>query len=197
VKKIEMDIRYKIILGSQSIRRQKLLQKLNIDLEIRTADIDESFPSDLEADTIPEYIAKQKAKALRHSLKTNELLITADTIVILDSEIYGKPQNFNHAVEMLKRLSGRTHKVITGICFTTLDKQKLFSVATDVTFSKLDDYEIEYYINKYKPYDKAGSYGIQDWIGFVGVEKIDGSFYNVMGLPIQTIYKELKRFDNE
>jgi septum formation protein len=189
--------KYKIILGSQSARRQELIKGLDIDLEIRTAETDESYPPDLEVDTIPEYIAKQKAEVLQNTLKTGELLITADTIVVLDGKAYGKPKNFNNAFDMLKLFSGRTHKVITGVCLTTLKKQKHFSVTTNVTFSKLDDHEIEYYLNKYKPYDKAGSYGIQEWVGFAGIEKIDGSFYNVMGLPVQKIYQELKRFDNE
>lgn len=187
--------KYKLILASNSPRRQELLKGLGIDYSVRVLpDLDESFPEELAGEEIPVYIARSKAKAYIADMQANELLITADTIVWLDNEVLGKPNDYADAVQMLHRLSGKTHQVITGVCLTTADWQKSFSVVTEVTFATLTDEEINYYVDQYRPMDKAGSYGIQEWIGFVAVENINGSYFNVMGLPVQRLYQELKEF---
>ena len=188
-------MKYKIILASNSPRRKELLKGLDIDFEVRIIpDIDESYPSDIPPEKIPSFIAQKKADAYKGSIKKDELIITADTVVILDNEILEKPANKIDAAQMIKRLSGRKHQVITSVVLTTIEKQKEFSVVSSVDFTELTNDEIEYYVEKYKPFDKAGAYGIQEWIGYVGVKSIDGSFYNVMGLPIQRLYQELKVF---
>jgi septum formation protein len=188
--------KYKIILASNSPRRQELLAGLDIDFEVKTiSDIEESYPETLDKEEIPVYIAKQKAHAYLKSLEENTILITADTIVWLNENVYGKPENEREAKEMLQILSGQTHEVITGVCLTGLKKQQSFHVSSLVTFAELQDDEIDYYIKKYKPYDKAGAYGVQEWIGYIGVEKLEGSFYNVMGLPIRVLYTYLKDWD--
>ena len=185
----------KIILASNSPRRKELLKGLDIDFEVRVIpDIDESYSPNMPPNEIPCYLAQKKASAYRASMQADELIITADTIVVLDGDVLGKPTDKNDAIYMLKRLSGRRHQVITAVALTTIKRQKTFSVVSSVDFATLTDDEIEYYVNRYKPYDKAGSYGIQEWIGYVGVCAIEGSFYNVMGLPIQRLYQELKTF---
>ena len=187
--------RYKIVLASASPRRRVLLGGLGIDFTVRTIPgIDESFPPDLAAEEIPVYISQKKANAYLSSLDEKELLITADTIVWNRGKVLGKPESFEDAVGMLRQLSGHTHQVITGVCLLTRDKSLFFSVTSEVTFAELSEEEITYYVETYRPLDKAGAYGIQEWIGFVGVERISGSFYNVMGLPIQRLYQELKHF---
>lgn len=187
--------KYKVVLASNSPRRKELLSGLGVDYEVRSLpDIDESYPSGLDGIDIPTYIARGKADAYRKDMQADELIITADTIVWLNGEVMGKPSDEEDARRMLRALSGQTHQVITGVCLTTIDRQKAFSVLTDVTFATLTDEEIDYYVEHYRPMDKAGSYGIQEWIGFVGVEKITGSYFNVMGLPVQRLYTELKRF---
>ena len=187
--------KYKVILASNSPRRKELLGGLGIAYEVKAMpDVDESFPTDLESEEIPVYIAKKKVDAYKPIMQPDELIITADTIVWLDGIVMGKPKDAGEACEMLRRLSGRTHQVITGVCVTTIDKQVSFSTVTDVTFDELTEEEIEYYVTHYKPMDKAGSYGIQEWIGYVGVRSISGSYFNVVGLPIQRLYSELKRF---
>lgn len=187
--------KYKVVLASNSPRRKELLAGLNLAFEVRVLpDIDESYPGDLPVDEIPGYIAKSKAKAYIPGLTENELLITADTIVSCAGKVLGKPVDRDDAVSILHQLSGRTHEVITGVCITTNEKDICFSVTSSVSFASLTDDEISYYIDKYKPYDKAGAYGIQEWIGYIAVEGINGSFYNVMGLPIQRLYRELKNF---
>lgn len=187
--------RYNIILASNSPRRKELLSGLNIPYEIKTLpDIDESYPDSLTGEDIAIYIAKEKANAYLDQLDENTLLITADTIVLLDGKVYGKPSDETDAKQMLRDLSGKTHHVITGVCITTKDKQVSFGVSSEVRFSKLDDDEIEYYVSNYKPFDKAGAYGVQEWIGYVAVEYISGSYFNIMGLPIQRLYRELKKF---
>lgn len=187
--------KYKVILASNSPRRKELLGGLGIAYEVKAMpDVDESFPTDLESEEIPVYIAKKKVDAYKPIMQPDELIITADTIVWLDGIVMGKPKDAGEACEMLRRLSGRTHQVITGVCVTTIDKQVSFSTVTDVTFDKLTEEEIEYYVTHFKPMDKAGSYGIQEWIGYVGVRSISGSYFNVVGLPIQRLYSELKRF---
>ena len=189
-------VNYRIILASSSPRRQELLSGLDIDFEVKTvSDIEESYPENLKKEEIPVYIAKQKAIAYQKYLDEKTILITADTIVWLDGNVYGKPENEQEAKQMLKILSGQTHEVITGVCLTGLEKQKSFYASTKVKFAELDEEEIDYYVNKYKPYDKAGAYGVQEWIGYIGVEKIDGSFYNVMGLPVRVLYTYLKNWD--
>ena len=186
---------YKIILASNSPRRKALLKGLDIDFEVRVIqDIDESYPLNMQPKDIPAFIALKKADAYRELIKADELIITADTVVILDDDIIEKPFDKSEAIQMLRRLSGRKHQVITAVTLTTIDRQNFFSVASSVDFAILTDEEIKYYIEKYKPYDKAGAYGIQEWIGYIGVCSIEGSFYNVMGLPIQQLYQELKRF---
>ena len=186
--------KYKVILASNSPRRKELLSGLGIDYEVKTLpDIDESFPLGLSEVETATYIACAKANVYRCFMQSDELIITADTIVWLDGEVMGKPVDGEDARRMLRALSGKTHQVITGVCLTTVDDQKAFATVTDVTFSSLSEEEIDYYVERYHPMDKAGSYGIQEWIGFVGVESISGSYFNVMGLPIQRLYTELKK----
>ena len=186
---------YKIVLGSNSPRRRELLAGLDIDFEVQTIPgIDESFPETLRPDEVPVYIAKKKAEAYIPSMPADELLITADTIVWTFGEILGKPKDREDAIAMLRKLSGRVHEVITGVCITTKEKTVSFSASSAVCFAGLDEEEIIYYVDKYRPFDKAGSYGIQEWIGYVAVEAINGSFYNVMGLPIHQLYKNLRDF---
>ena len=181
---------YKIILSSNSPRRKELLAGLDLDFEVRViSGIDESYPADLAVDQVPEYLARKKAAA--YDIADNELVITADTIVTIDNMILGKPKNDAEAYGMLKMLSGRTHRVITGVCLSVKDRQRHFSVTSEVTFKVLTDQEIDYYIAKYHPLDKAGAYGIQEWIGYVGVTALNGSYFNVVGLPVQRIYEEL------
>ena len=187
--------RYQIILASNSPRRKELLDGLDIPFKVRVLDgIDESYPQDLPTKDIAGYISQKKAAAYRQSIAADELIITADTIVILGEKVMGKPKDAGEAVTMLHELSGKTHQVITGVCLTTREKQVCFSVETDVTFKTLSDSEITYYIDHYHPFDKAGAYGIQEWIGHVGVTGMNGSYFNVMGLPVQRIYEALKDF---
>ncbi|QIK56328.1 septum formation protein Maf [Dysgonomonas sp. HDW5B] len=190
-----MKLNYQIILASNSPRRKELLSGLDLEYEVMVLpNIDESYPLDIQKEEVALYIAKKKAQAYTDRLTDNKLVITADTVVIIDDKILGKPIDVADAKQMLRELSGKTHQVITGVCLTTSNKQKSFSVISDVRFSNLDDSEIEYYVSKYKPLDKAGAYGIQEWIGYIGVEYISGSYFNVMGLPIQKLYQELKKF---
>ena len=185
---------YHIILASNSPRRRELLSILGLDFESKTLPgIDESFPDTLRDEDIPKHIASKKADAYRTLVTGNELVITADTIVYVDGEVLGKPKDEEDARRMLRLLSGRSHEVITGVCILTKEQQQTFAVTTDVTFDALSEEEIDFYIEKYKPYDKAGAYGIQEWIGLVGVSKLEGSYFNVMGLPVQRLYKELKK----
>ena len=183
---------YRIILASNSPRRRELLSGLGISYEVRTlAGIDESYPTNLPVELIAEYIAAEKAAAYQRQMAADELLITADTIVVVAGEVMGKPHDADDARRMLRKLSNCTHQVITGVCLTTVEKQRRFSVITDVTFKALTDDEIDYYIANYRPFDKAGAYGIQEWIGYIGVTGLHGSYFNVMGLPVQRIYMEL------
>ena len=186
--------KYRIVLASNSPRRKELLSGLGIQYEVKTLpDIDESYPEGLDGMEIPVFIARSKADAYRSVKQADELIITADTIVWLDGKVMGKPRDAEEAREMLRALSGQTHQVITGVCLTTPVYQKAFATMTDVTFATLSEEEIAYYVDCYSPMDKAGSYGIQEWIGFIGVESISGSYFNVMGLPIQRLYTELKK----
>ncbi len=186
--------KYNIILASNSPRRQELLSGLGIDFEIRVIKgIDESYSESLKPEEIPVCLARKKAEAYLPTLREKDILITADTIVDLDGEVLGKPKNREDAIRMLKKLSGKTHRVITGVCLTGQTFQKTFSTLSGVSFAELEEEDIIHYVDTFKPFDKAGSYGIQEWIGYIGVESIQGSFYNVMGLPIQRVYRELKR----
>lgn len=185
---------YKLILASNSPRRRELLAGLDLDFEVRVLPgIDEGYPAELQGGDIPLYIAKEKAQAYVAQLQPDELLITADTIVWLNGQVLEKPADEADAFRMLRQLSGNTHQVFTGVCLTTRERQVAFSCCTDVTFSRLTDDDITHYVRRYRPFDKAGSYGVQEWIGYVGVESINGSFYNVMGLPVQRLYTALKQ----
>lgn len=184
--------KYKVILASNSPRRKELLAGLGVDYEVRTLpDVDESYPDTLQGADIPLYIAKEKADAYVAMMQPGELIITADTIVWLDGRVLGKPADREDAMRMLRDLSGRTHEVFTGVCITTTDWQRSFAAQTEVRFAALSEDEIAYYVDAFRPMDKAGAYGVQEWIGFIGVENISGSYYNIMGLPVQRLYKEL------
>ncbi len=190
-----IDIKNKrIILASQSPRRRALLSDLDIPFSTTSADIDESFPAHLQREEIPLFLASQKALALEKTLQENDILITADTIVWQGEKAINKPENKEDAIAMIQRLSGNMHEVFTGVQIRSLSQKQSFYSATKVYFSHLDQTEIEYYVEKYQPYDKAGAYGIQEWIGYIGIEKIEGSFYNVMGLPVHQLYQHLKVF---
>ncbi len=183
--------KYKIILSSNSPRRKQLFAGLGLDFEVRVlSGIDESYPTNLPAVDVPQYIARKKAAA--YEVNPGELIITADTVVIVDEKILGKPVDADDARRMLRLLSGRNHEVITGVCMTTVDIQHSFSVKTEVSFKPLSEDEITYYIDNYRPFDKAGAYGIQEWIGYIGVTSLRGSYFNVVGMPVQRIYDELK-----
>lgn len=184
--------RYHVVLASNSPRRRELLAGLDIDFEVKVLpNIKEDYPRDLPVVEIAQYIAEEKAMAYLDVMKPDELLITADTVVIVGNEVLGKPVDALDARRMLKTLSGRKHQVITGVCLATNSRRKSFSVSTDVAFKQLSDEEIDYYVENYRPFDKAGAYGIQEWIGYVGVTGLEGSYFNVMGLPVQRIYTEL------
>ncbi|MEI6679605.1 MAG: Maf-like protein [Mariniphaga sp.] len=184
----------KIILASKSPRRRELLAGLNIPFEVIIHEIDEVFPDGLSMEEIPVYLAKLKAEPFEEELRNDTLVITADTIVWIDGTVLGKPNDYEHAAVMLRQLSGKKHVVVTGVCLTTKEKQVAFSATTDVYFKDLSDSEIDYYLTNYQPYDKAGSYGVQEWIGYIAIERIEGSYFNVMGLPVQRLYEELLKF---
>lgn len=185
--------KYNIVLASNSPRRKELLTGLDINYTITVLpDIDESYPDNLKGSDIAKYIAEQKSKS--YKIEDNTLLITADTIVILGDMILGKPKSSEDAKRMLRLLSGNTHIVASGVCIATKEKSHSFVVTSEVRFSDLEEREIEYYVEKYQPFDKAGAYGVQEWIGYIAVEHISGSYFNIMGLPIQRLYQELKKF---
>lgn len=184
--------KYKVILASGSPRRRELMAGLGVNYEVRILpDVDESYPDSLQGEEIPLYIAKEKADAYIPMMQPDELIITADTIVWLDGKVLGKPRDREDALQMLRTMSGRTHEVFTGVCITTTDWQRSFTAQTEVRFATLSEDEIIYYVDNFKPMDKAGAYGVQEWIGFIGVENISGSYYNIMGLPVQKLYREL------
>lgn len=185
--------KHRIILASGSPRRQQFLKELDVDFEIQLKDIEEIYPEDLQAEEITNFLAKLKASAFVADLEENDILITSDTIVWLNNKALGKPKDYNDAFEMLTEMSGTTHKVITSVCLKTIDKEVVFYEETLVTFTKLSSDEIKYYLDNYKPFDKAGSYGIQEWIGLVAIEKIEGSYANVVGLPTHRLYEELMK----
>jgi septum formation protein len=185
--------KYQVILASKSPRRKDLLTALGVDFKVKEqTNQDESYPETLQGAKIVEFLAKQKSSSFE--TKENELIISADTIVCVENKVLGKPNNEYEAKEMLKLLSGKTHQVFTGVCLKTKEKQRVFSVTSSVTFSSLSDEEIDFYIKNFQPFDKAGAYGIQEWIGFIGIQSISGSYWNVMGLPLQRLYQELKKF---
>ena len=180
----------KIILASNSPRRKELLGGLGVDFEVRVMKgVDEAYPDTLPAKDVAESISREKASV--YDVADDELLITADTVVIVGDDILGKPKDADDAHRMLREISGRTHQVVTGVCLTTAKEQRSFSVVTDVTFKQLSDEEIDFYIRNHRPYDKAGAYGIQEWIGYIGVTGLNGSYYNVMGFPVQRVYEAL------
>ena len=185
---------YQIILGSNSPRRQELLKSLGFDFLNKPINADESFPIDLLAEEIPLYLAEKKADAYPDDLKETEILITADTIVWCEGKVFNKQANFVEGKKMLETLSGKMHEVFTGVCLKSGNKQTTFYDVSKVYFKKLKPEEIEYYLMNFKPYDKAGGYGVQDWLGYIGIDKIEGSFYNVMGLPVKELYEELVKF---
>ena len=190
--------KYKVILASASPRRRELLAGLDVEFEVRALpDVDESFPADLQGGDIPLHISKKKADAYRPVMAADELVITADTIVWLDGVALGKPVDEDDERRMLRNMSGKTHSVFTGVAITTKDNQRCFVAQSDVTFAQLTDDEIDYYIAKYRPMDKAGSYGAQEWIGYIGITGINGSYFNVMGLPVQRLYSELRKVKGE
>ena len=183
----------KILLASKSPRRQQLLKEMGFEFEIRTKDVDEVFPDDLPKKEVAEYLAKLKAKAFLPDLQANEICITADTVVLLNERIYGKAADKAEAMEMLTSLSGKTHEVITGVSIISIESQISFSDCTQVHFRILQKEEISHYIDKFAPFDKAGAYGIQEWIGMVGIDKIEGSYFNVVGLPTEKLFHHLRK----
>ncbi len=187
--------KYDIILASGSPRRKKLLEELGLKFSVISTVVDESYPNDYPVEKVAQYLSEIKAAAFASKkFKENTLVITADTIVTFGDSILGKPKDYNNAFEILKQLSGKRHQVITGVTLRTFDKRHSFSVSTEVYFKKLSNEEINYYITNYEPYDKAGAYGIQEWIGHVAIERIEGSYFNVMGLPTHRLYEELDQF---
>lgn len=184
---------YKLILASASPRRQQLMKDAGFTFEVRLKNVEEKYPQELHWENVPEYLSKVKASAFREELKADEVLITADTVVCIHDRILGKPADRKEAISMLQELSGNRHLVVTGVSVTTRTEQLSFSSRTDVFFKRLSNEEIEFYVDTYKPFDKAGAYGIQEWIGYIGIERIEGSFYNVMGLPIQKLYGTLRK----
>jgi septum formation protein len=190
-----MKLSKKLILASKSPRRKEILTQAGIDFEIRTLDTDEIYPEDMPLQQVPEYLAKLKANALKHSLADDEVILSADTIVLLKNTIFGKPKDFDDAVAILKSLSGATHEVISGVCMMTNHKTITFTDVTKVTFKELKLADIHYYINTFQPFDKAGAYAIQEWIGLIGISKIEGNYYNIVGLPIHKVIEELRAYE--
>lgn len=184
----------RLILGSKSPRRQELISSIGLPVEIRTQDVDETYPESLSAEEVPVFLAQKKAIPLIPTLSAGDVLVTSDTIVELHGEILGKPSDSEDAFRMLKKLSGNTHKVISGVTFSSVEKQHSFQRITTVSFRELSNDEITYYIDNYSPLDKAGAYGIQEWIGTIGVLRIEGSYLNVVGLPVADLIEELKTF---
>ncbi|MCX6257697.1 MAG: Maf-like protein [Bacteroidia bacterium] len=187
--------KYKVILASRSPRRHQLLSGLGIDFEVIVGnDVPEVYPDNLHDEEIAIFLAELKARSFKPELDSGQLLITADTIVSINGEILGKPVDRTDAVRMIELLSGQMHKVITGVCIWSVNKKISFTDISSVWFSRLDEEEITWYVDHYKPYDKAGAYGVQEWIGYIGIDRVEGSFFNVMGLPVHRVYEELKKF---
>lgn len=188
-----MMLKRPLILASSSPRRQYLMKEAGFEFVIEKPDVDESFPPEMPVDQVARYLAQKKAEHFRPKIR-NEIVVTADTVVILFNRILNKPQDRKEAVDMLSSLSGRTHLVMTGVCIVSKEKEESFDDTTEVTFQALTRGEIEFYVDNYKPYDKAGAYGAQDWIGMVAIQKITGSYFNVMGLPIHKVYEHLRHW---
>ena len=186
-----MQNKYKIILASGSPRRQQFFKDFDLEFEIRLKEVDEIYPDNLKAEEITNYLAELKAKAFDGEIAENEVLITSDTLVWLNNKALGKPKDYDDAFQILKQLSNKTHEVITSVCFKTIEKTETLFEVTKVTFTTLTDAAIHYYLEQYKPFDKAGAYGIQDWIGLIGITKIEGSYTNVVGLPTEKVYRYL------
>ena len=187
--------KHNLILATKSPRRQMLMKGMDLNFEIKVKRVKEEFPEDMPYEEVPVFLAKLKASACKaNTLRKRDIYITADTIVVLKGKVIGKPKNKTQAKKTLKAMSGQKHKVITGVCLTSSTKQQCFSSISDVYFRELNPIDIDYYVDEYVPFDKAGSYGIQEWIGYIGIERIEGSFYNVMGLPTQMLYEELFKF---
>jgi septum formation protein len=186
--------KFRIILASRSPRRQELLRALGLNFEVVFRDWRENYPSHLKGENIAVYVATEKAKTFRSGIKQNEIIITADTIVWCNNKVLDKPVNKDDAIRILREISGNTHEVITGICLLSVEKQTSFFSSTKVTFEEISEEEIEFYINNFSPYDKAGAYGIQEWIGLAACSHIEGSYFNVMGLPVEQVYHELQKF---
>ncbi|MDX2362755.1 MAG: Maf family nucleotide pyrophosphatase [Crocinitomicaceae bacterium] len=182
----------KLVLASKSPRRQELIKELGFPVEIRIKEVEEIYPDDLDLYKVPEYLAKLKASPIIYSLAPNEVLVTSDTVVLLEGELLGKPKGREESISMLQRLSGKMHEVVTGVSLVSQDHSYSFSSKTNVYFSELTLVEIQQYVDQNQPFDKAGSYGIQEWIGYIGVQKIEGCYYNVMGLPLHDLYRALK-----
>ncbi len=195
IEHIIRDFPFQLILGSASPRRQELLKSLGFEFLNKPVKVDEDeWPKDLVAQEIPIFLAEKKADAYEDELKETDLLITADTVVWCEGKVFNKPANFAEGKKMLESLSGKMHEVFTAVCLKSANKQTTFYDASKVYFKKLKPEEIEYYLTNFSPYDKAGGYGVQDWIGYIGIDKIEGSFYNVMGLPVKDLYEELIKF---
>lgn len=187
--------RYSVVLASNSPRRKELFSALGVEFSVRViGGIGEGYPAGLSPVAVAEYISREKAAAYLPTMAADELIITADTVVAVDGDILGKPSGADEASAMLHRLSGRTHQVVTGVTLTTTERRETFAAESDVTFAALTDDEISYYIERFRPFDKAGSYGIQEWIGMIGITRLEGSYFNVMGLPLQRLYTALKSF---
>ncbi|HET6556191.1 MAG TPA: Maf family nucleotide pyrophosphatase [Prolixibacteraceae bacterium] len=186
--------KYDIILASQSPRRQQLMSDLGLQFSVQSMNVAEEFPGHLGMNEVPVYLAELKAEAFLPQLRENQLVIAADTIVCLEGHVMNKPADYDDAFSMLAHLSGKKHQVITGVCLLSQEKKISFYASTDVWFKLLSHEEIHHYLHHYRPYDKAGAYGIQEWIGYIGIHHIEGSFFNVMGLPVQSLYEHLKEF---
>ncbi|NCU03487.1 MAG: septum formation protein Maf [Chitinophagaceae bacterium] len=186
----------RIILASRSPRRKQLLEWAEIPFDVMVKDTDEMYPASLAIEQVPVYIARNKALAVKEELSHDRLILAADTIVVLNGKVIGKPVNKENAIAILSELSGQTHEVITGVVFMRDDAELAFADITEVEFHQLSKAQIEFYVNKYQPYDKAGAYAIQEWIGVVGIKRVKGDFYNVMGLPVSRVVKALKEFEN-
>jgi septum formation protein len=187
----------KIILASQSPRRKQLLERAEIDFTIEASDTDESYPPEIPVEEIPVFIARNKAKAVQQRLNTDSIILAADTIVVLNNEIINKPSGKTHAIQILKSLSGKTHLVITGVVLLYNEQEISFADVTEVIFHELTDEQISFYVDKYKPYDKAGAYAIQEWIGVAGIKAIKGDFYNVMGLPVSRVLQQINKLQQQ
>lgn len=181
----------KIILASQSPRRSQLLGQAGFRFEVKTNEVEETYPESLAVEEVPAFLARKKAAAARHFITGGEILLAADSVVILDGEIFGKPRDYDDAFRIIRALSGNTHKVITGVCLMSAEKERVFSGVSKVHMLELSDREIDFYIKNYQPYDKAGAYAIQEWIGLCKIQRIEGTYSNIMGLPVDLVYKEL------